>query len=412
MENIRDLVQGVLKQLGQEGYTEKGIKKHSLTYSLLMAYAEQMGQKDYSEELAQKFLSERYGASFHTRRGNNSEYVTEKIRHLEKLWHFNMYGTIHFAARSGKKKPFQCPTGFAREYDMFLTHCVDKAYTEQSYRSIVYPVKNFLLFLDTNGVSSMDAITAKTVNAFVSLYVDCSRVYLKSLTLKLGLFFRFLNEYHLLSHDLSSFLPPIRYVRDAYIPSSWAKEEVIKLMQAIDRANPIGKRDYAMLLLVIKLGLRTGDIRSLKLANFNWTTRKIRLVQMKTRQSVELPLPDDVGWAVIDYLKNGRPNTQDDTLFIRHSPGGGPISERNKLEKILHKHMRAAGLEIPRTEHRGLHSLRSSLARTMLEGGTPLPVISEVLGHRSTQSTSHYLKINMDALRNCAIDPEDVFPDE
>jgi integrase/recombinase XerD len=409
---INKLIHDVLKQLQQEGYTEKGIKKHSQTYSLLMSYADQIGQHEYSEELGQTFVKERYGAAFHTRRGNNSEYVTEKIRHLEKLWHFQKYGTICFAARSGKKKPFQCPECFAKEYEMFVAYCEDKGYTDQSRRSTMYPVRKFLVFLDTNRISSLDAITAKNVTEFMSIYIDCSKVYLKSLTLKLDVFFRFLHGNQLVSYELSPLLPHIRYVRDAFIPSSWEKEDVMKLMQSIDRSNPIGRRDYAMLLLVIKLGLRTIDIHNLKLTDFDWTSRKIRIVQTKTREPLELPILEDVGWAVIDYLKNGRPNTEDNTLFVRHSPEGGPISERNKLQNILHKHMRIAGLEIPKTEHKGLHSLRSSLARTMLESGAPLPVISEILGHRSTQSTSHYLKINMDALRKCAIDPEEVFRNE
>ena len=124
---------------------------------------------------------------------------------------------------------------------------------------------------------------------------------------------------------------------------------------------------------------------------------------------LELPLPEDAGWAVINYLRNGRPQTDEHTLFVRHSPEGGRISQRNKLQSILHKYMRRAELEIPKDEHRGLHSLRSSLARTMLEAGTPLPVISEVLGHRTTKSTSHYLKINIEALKKCLLDPEEVF---
>lgn len=411
-KSISELIHGVLQQLQEEGYTEKGIKKHSQTYSLLLSYAEKRGQLEYSEELGQAFVKERYGASFYTRRGNNSQYVTEKIRHLEKLWHFQNYDTIHFTARSGKKKPFQCPECFIKEYEMLLTYCKEKNYTDHSCRSIIYAVRKFLTFLDLNRILSMDTISAETITRFFSMFVDCSKVYLKSLSLKLGVFFRMLYENHLVSHQLSSLLPQIRYVRDAFIPSSWAKEDVIKLLQSIDRSNPCGKRDYAMLLLVIRLGLRSIDIHSLKLTDFDWMSRKIHIIQRKTREPLELPLLEDVGWAVIDYLKNGRPKTEDNTLFVRHSPEGGPISDRNKLQNILHKYMRIAGIEIPKNEHRGLHSLRSSLARTMLENGAPLPVISEVLGHRSTQSTSHYLKINMDALRKCAIDPEEVFLDE
>lgn len=142
-----------------------------------------------------------------------------------------MYGTIHFSARSGKKKPFQCPSAFIREYELFLTYCVNRGYTQDSFRSFVYPVKNFLTFLGANSVTSMEDVTAQTVRAFVSLYVDCSQAYLKSLTLKIGSFFKFLNDHHLVSRELSSYLPAIRYIRDAYIPSSWTREDVSKLIK-------------------------------------------------------------------------------------------------------------------------------------------------------------------------------------
>jgi site-specific recombinase XerD len=101
--------------------------------------------------------------------------------------------------------------------------------------------------------------------------------------------------------------------------------------------------------------------------------------------------------------------TKSDAVFINHKAPYGEFKDTNGMHQILWKYMRVAGLEIPKNESCGLHSLRSSLARTMLEVGTPLPIISEVLGHESIQTTSIYLKINLEALRKCPIDPEEVF---
>ncbi|RKJ26056.1 hypothetical protein D7X33_43350, partial [Butyricicoccus sp. 1XD8-22] len=207
---INGLIHEVLKLLKQEGYTERGVKKHAQTYSLLVSYADKVGQLKYSEELGQAFVRERYGASFDTRRGNNSEYVTEKIRHLKKLWHFQQYGTIHFAIRGGKKKTFQCPKCFSKAYDKFLNYCENKGYSNHSRRSLIYPVRKFLTFLEAKKISSMDDILAETITSFMSLYIDCSKIYLKSLTSKLSVFFRFLFENELVSHELHTFLPDIR----------------------------------------------------------------------------------------------------------------------------------------------------------------------------------------------------------
>lgn len=408
-QSIQDLCKSVLEQLALEGYTEKGIKKHSRSYRLFMNYAEQKGIFHYTEELGRVFVHERYGASFDSKRYCNSEYVTEKIRHLEKLWHYQQYGTIHFSNRSGKKKPFQCPLTFKLGYDAYVNNYLERELALASKRDLIYPITKFITFIDSSHITFYDDIVADTVSRFLSIYSDCSGWYMRTLTVKLRTFFGYLYENNHTVIDLRPLVPKIRIVRDAFIPSSWNKDDVIRLMQTIDRANPCGKRDYALLLLVIKLGLRSVDIHQLKLSNFDWKNKILHLIQHKTGELLNLPILDDVGWAVIDYLKYGRPKSDEEFLFIRHAPGGGPLSNKNTLCSILHKHMRTAGIKIPTDEHRGLHSLRSSLARNLLESGTPLPVISEIMGHRSTISTSHYLRINTASLNECAIDPEEVF---
>lgn len=406
---INELCSEVLNQLKEAGYTEKGITKHARTYRMIMSFAESKGQLYYNEELGRTFVMERYGATFDSKRGNNSQFANEKIVHLEKLWHYQNYGTIYFSARSGKKRPFCCPDCFRTEYEMFYKYCHIHDYAEDSRRTIIYVVKKFIVFLQARKISSINDISAETITRFLATHADCSTPYLKSMVSKLSVFFRFLYHEGLTPQDLTFLLPQIRYIREAFLPSSWTKEEIAKLMASVDRNNPCGKRDYAMLKLVIRLGLRSRDIHCLRLDDFDWNKKVVRIIQSKTSHPLELPLSDDVGWAVIDYLRNGRPKTDEHILFVRHSPEGGPISQRNKLQAILHKYMRRAGLEIPKEEHRGLHSLRSSLARTMLEAGAPLPVVSEVLGHRNTKSTSHYLKINVEALKKCPLDPEGVF---
>ena len=128
----------------------------------------------------------------------------------------------------------------------------------------------------------------------------------------------------------------------------------------------------------------------------------------KTKQLLELPLLEDVGWAIIDYLKNGRPQqTRSDFVFIRHIAPFEAFNQFNNLHQMLSRYMDFAKIE-KTDQKRGLHSLRSTLALALLDSGTPLPTISEALGHNSIQSTRFYLKIDMNGLRNCVIDPEEV----
>lgn len=204
-------------------------------------------------------------------------------------------------------------------------------------------------------------------------------------------------------------LPKIRIPRNGTVPYSWKKDEVKKLLAAVDREDPKGKRDYAILLMVTRLGLRVSDIRSLRLKDINWVRKTIHIIMKKTGQPLELPLLEDIGWAVIDYLKNGRPSTGCDRLFVRHRPPFSAFGEQESLHKELHRYMVKAGLDMALPGHHGMHSLRSTLAKNMLDSGAPLPVISETLGHQNINTTAIYLKIDLEGLRRCALDPEEVF---
>ena len=204
-------------------------------------------------------------------------------------------------------------------------------------------------------------------------------------------------------------LPKVRTPRNASIPYVWSKEDLQKLLGAIDREDPKGKRDYAILLIAIRLGLRIGDIRSLKLSSIDWNRKTISLIMIKTGQPIELPLLPDVGWAIIDYLQNGRPATNSECLFVRHKAPFNAFGDRNAFSRELHRYILKAGLHLPGNQQHGMHSLRSTLAGNMLDVKAPLPIISETLGHQSINTTGLYLKIDIEGLRKCAIDPEEVF---
>lgn len=181
------------------------------------------------------------------------------------------------------------------------------------------------------------------------------------------------------------------------------------MLDVIDRGNPAGKRDYAIILLVARLGLRTLDIKHLKLDNLKWSDNRIELIQSKTSGVLSLPLLPDVGWAIIDYLKNGRPKVECPYVFLRHLAPLEPFSDQDRLHQIVVKYMRLAKIPISPQKKKGMHSLRHTLASRLLEKNTPLSVISDILGHVSSDSTAVYLKVNVDMLRECALNPEGVF---
>jgi len=212
----------------------------------------------------------------------------------------------------------------------------------------------------------------------------------------------------ILQKDLSAELPKIRVPRGATIPSVWDQELMVRLLGAVDRSSAKGKRDYAILLLACRLGLRAGDIRTLKLDNLRWVDSTIEIIQGKTDEPLSLPLSSEIGEALIDYLKSGRPQTTHREVFLKAKPPFDPFSENNRFYDIVGHWRRLAGIAFRSPQRRGIHSLRHTLATRLLEKGTPFTTIAEILGHSSLESTRIYAKADVEALRGVALDLEEV----
>lgn len=408
-KTVDQVVKEVLEELKRANYSIESIRHYTKCYMELIEYMNRNEVIFYNEKIGLEYLNFKYG--FKLEGFYDEIMIPKKIRAIEcyllVLWNYQAYGTIVFTHR--KVKPFQCPSQFQKEYDEFLSFCKKKKYTELGRNALLPPVQKLLSFLDDNHFNSIKQVDSSHLTQFISAYIGHAPSYIGKVISSLKNFLSLLQLEGYIDNELIQELPKVRISRNAFIPPSWKKEHVLKLMAAIDRGNPMGKRNYALLLLIVRLGLRASDIRNLKLSNLDWNHKKIVIIQTKTKQTLELPLLDDVGWALIDYLKYGRPRTKADTIFVNHKAPFRSFKATNRMQSILWKYMRQADLEIPKDKRCGLHSLRSTLARTMLENNTPLPVISEVLGHESIQTTSIYLKIDLEGLRKCTIDPDEVF---
>lgn len=192
------------------------------------------------------------------------------------------------------------------------------------------------------------------------------------------------------------------------IPSVWDPQLVVKLLKVIDRTSPRGKRDYAMLLLAYRLGLRLGDIRALTLDDLKWDAATIEIRQLKTSAPLCLPMSEEIGSALIDYLKSGRPQAAYREVFLTARLPFTPIPENNHLHHVMSYWRQLAGIQFRTRQRSGLHSLRHTLATQLLQQGTPLHVISDILGHASTASTMIYAKADVESLRGAALDTEEV----
>jgi integrase/recombinase XerD len=186
-----------------------------------------------------------------------------------------------------------------------------------------------------------------------------------------------------------------RVYREEKLPHALSWEIVQSLLKSIDRSTPMGKRDYAVLLLITTYGLRASEIVALKLDDIDWRTNVLKIFQRKTETPLILPLTNAVGNSILDYLRKGRPSVSYREIFVKHRAPNGVLM-RTVIRGIFQHWSRRSGLSIP---FQGAHCLRHSYAIHLLRQGTRLKTIGDILGHRTFESTCVYLRLNVEDLR-------------
>ena len=221
-------------------------------------------------------------------------------------------------------------------------------------------------------------------------------------------FLRYLYNNQYIKVDLASIIPKEHYNKQPKLPSVYSEEEIRKILISVDRSTAIGKRDYAILCLASVLGLRASDIANLKFENIHWEHNIIKLVQYKTGKGLVLPLLPEIGNSIIEYLRYGRKKSNSQYVFLQSY---SPYKKINAflITQIARKYFAIAKIDT-RNKHHGAHALRHSLAALLLSEKVKLPVISEVLGHSSTETTKYYLRVDMQALKQCTLSVPEVDP--
>ena len=237
------------------------------------------------------------------------------------------------------------------DYSNFLVSSELSASTVGHYKSISMV---FMDYLQQRKIESVEIITMDTCNSYLKTLAGYSFKTIEQNVCGIRHFLRFLYSTGILAVDYAEKIHMPAVSKSAKIPSAWKLDELKAMLAAIDRNSPIGKRDYAMILLACVLGLRIGDIKNLRFQNFSWEDKKLSIIQHKTHKPLTLPIPDAVGWAVIDCTKNGRPQYHEtDHVFLKHMPPFDPIGNENHMQQQIVKYMRKAGIDQRTRKHSG-----------------------------------------------------------
>lgn len=405
--SLDELVFGALSQLQALDYNPRSIRRYQSTWNRLIKFAKQHNfENKLSERLIIEFLE------WHAIKPD--EFTCAKdgwCKHaefnLKILWNFSRYGCFERIHTLIQK--LNVPLVMKKVLNEHIKYCEEKRFLSQDgIHERIRQVSLFLDFVTKQEVKTFEQIQPQHLSVFINSLWRFSNPTISRVVSDIRQFLSYLFLKNLITQDISQALPAIHVPRDAKIPSVWDRELVVQLLLAIDRSSPKGKRDYAILLLACRLGLRAGDICNLTLDQIDWESETLSVTQSKTQQSLVLPLTDEVGNALIDYIQFGRQKTHYRQVFLRLTPLCMPFSKGANLYQVVNYWRQLAHIKFRTKQHQGLHSLRHSLATYLLEEGTPFSVISNILGHTSTTSTMIYAKSSVEMLRQVALSLKEI----
>jgi len=232
-----------------------------------------------------------------------SYWVNQRLTHLKKVKCFVENGNIHYFKSEGNKTKSVCPSCFQPVFENCIEYIMNFDYADSTIKEFRFTTIMFLKYLSNHEINTFKFLTPVIITEFFKDKSHYSKNYLKIMVRCLRRFLNYLYFEKYTDDHLSFALPEIRLIRNAFLPPIIDPIDIDELLRSIDTSLPIGKRDYAILMIAAKTGLRTSDIKRLSIHDIDWRDHTISITQKKTQIPLKVPFPKDVGWAIIDYLK-------------------------------------------------------------------------------------------------------------
>jgi site-specific recombinase XerD len=356
------------------------------------------GEIYFSKELGFRLLREHYHIDPYGSKYKCFQSVTRRAVML--LLEYQISGTV---AKRQPKGEYIIPAGFKESGNQFMKSLQESNLapgTLYNYKMHLFGATTFWV---NHGATDFEALNNDVINLYLKTLAGYSKAYIADIVRAQSKFLEFSRAAGFT--DKMFEFPTITVYKDRRIPEYYTADEVFKILSSIDRGNALGKRNYAMVLLGAKYGLRISDIISLKLSELDFENNRISITQQKTGKPLVLDILPDVGWALIDYLKSGRPNVECEFVFLRHTHPYREFARGESMQYMLRQYATSAGIWKAGSEKRcSFHMLRYSLASDLIQQGVSPSTISGILGHSELNVTTLYTQLDVPQLKACALE--------
>lgn len=384
---FEQVIQSLMQILEGQGYSAAVLARNRRISEVMRAFLRKNKSDSYTEDTGKAFVEfcKTHDVSTETR--NNAVLFTQRLN----------------AVLEGKKIPiclmpeekYVLPDGLKILLDHYRADCMNRGLKESTTRINIQQSHLFLRHLFHNGCTGVDQINSKVVGtAVLAMERGCYIPRVKT-------FLRFLFDHGHTDKDFSYIVPGYRIPQP--VPSVYSEDELSKIEEAALLGNPLGRRDYTIVLLASRLGLRSGDIAALTFDTINYDAGLIRITQQKTGMKMELPLLPEIKEAIASYISEERPVSDSPYIFLTPRAPYQHISAK-AIGKRVAKALGRTGIDIG-SRKRGAHSLRASLASSMVNDGIPYEAVRKTLGHSDLNSTKCYARLDLEQLRPYTLSP-------
>lgn len=375
----------LFKYLVDMQLSKRRLSDYTWIFNRLEEFMQSRSENRYSAKIGKAFTKEMYNAL-----GSDSLKVIRTV--IRRLDNFLVEGKCSLHASGQKPK---LPKPFQEHLDGYIEFSKLHGLRESTIARNVHYCKKALFFLWERNIHKLSDITPRDIYDAFMASKDKS-----NLPTSLRSFFRYLYRFGIHSIDLSLFVPSV--CKPQVLPSIYTKEEMSRLLSSVDRSTGMGKRDYLIILLAQKLGMRSGDIAKLKYGDINFQAKTIEFIQEKTLVPHRLELLPEIEDAFGEHLTARCPNSYCEHIFLRAVPPYIRIS-RTVVSNIVRKAFKVSGICVAGKKH-GPHSLRMTLASELISENVPYMVVGKILGHEDPNVAKHYVKFDIEMLRSCALE--------
>ncbi len=395
---VGDLVEQYVSWLSERQYSSRSVYRRVPILTRFGEFSKARGatRKEDLPDHVEPFVDHWLGVHRRARNKQRQKKMGQCVRNtIRQMLRIALPGYV------GLGRPHKPDNPFHESAPRFLEYLRnERGLRERSIDGYSRYLRQFAAYLEKIRLLDLRHLSAAVLSGFAVAYAErVKRSAVSGACGCLRVFLRYLHRERILTKDLSTSLEHAQAYRLSAIPRSITWDDVRRVLEGVDRRTPIGKRDYAILLLLVTYGLRAREVAALSLRDLDWRNDRLRVPERKAAHSTAFPLSAVVGEAILDYLKNGRPKTQDCHVFFRGPAPRSPIGVA-AVSGLASRYIRKAGIQIPRP---GSHTLRHTCVQRLVDADVSLKVIGDYVGHRSQGSTQIYSKVDIEALREVAM---------